>query len=90
MRELRVYHRKEHERWMRDVLGLEKDFRPSRRVRDERDHSEPDREREKSSARDSERDGHHRDRYRDKGTSNGEIWCFKSLAKECALSCNTF
>ena len=64
---------------MRDVLGLEKDFRPSRRARDERDHSGPDREREKSSARDSDRDGHHRDRYRDKGTSTGEICPFFPL-----------
>ena len=71
MRELRVYHRKEHERWMRDVLGLEKDFQPSRRERDERDQSEAHRERGKNSTRDSEKDGHHRDGYRDKGASDG-------------------
>ena len=68
MRDLRVYHRKEHERWMKDVLGLEKDFRPSRRAHEDEDHSRLEQDyqsgRERWSTRDSRRDGYRSDRYR--------------------------
>ncbi len=71
MREVREYQRREHERWMKDVLGLERDFRSVRAPRTDQSDDAPRERREREREREGDRERDHRERRRDSWSKDG-------------------